>query len=665
MRREDARYLFEDVRLELALAGPNLQALAQLRRQQLEALPTKLGSFDRVSILASSALRLLLVLLLWGFLRRRVSESVQPSLDRYAESRDTVFPTDLAGLREPLEVALRSALDLVALSALSALLREPLAEAALLLVAVRMIVVYRLTFSLFQLAVARRTRPRPALVQLGPEAHDLTTMTARALLLWVLLGQLAGYLARDVLGADALAELLGMFFTGALAAMALLGLHLAQPALFRAAAHTRSDRWLARLGPAGGSWLWRGPRGLALALVLLADALWRLLQGNVDEGSAIGRVGNILTRRRLAQRSAGSAPELPPLPAVDRWAISKGEDSLPPGHLDELLAAAMAAFSAWQEEGTQGQIVVVGDSGRGLARHARAVGRHLAGEDVKLRRLVLDQRVDEEHELEVWFRDALDLEAPLTLEQLAGRLAAEPRSVFVVEQLERAFLRRVGGFAALRNLLSLVTGSCERHFWLLAVHEPAWQYLGRLGTVVNADMFRATLTLPRVPAAALDEALVARTAAAGFSLDYRHLVAHAPGVEDLDRARQGYFRLLAEAAEGNPGVALQLWLDSLSCPDEQGTLSVRLPPALASSELPNLSDDELLVLAAVRVHGALTVDELVQVNNVERRWATSTVQNLRARRLVEEDRHGLRLPRADLPRVTRVLRRRHFLYGTE
>ena len=77
------------------------------------------------------------------------------------------------------------------------------------------------------------------------------------------------------------------------------------------------------------------------------------------------------------------------------------------------------------------------------------------------------------------------------------------------------------------------------------------------------------------------------------------------------------------------------------------------------------TDDELLVLAAVRVHGALTVDALVLVNNVERRTAATTVQNLRARRLVEDDRLGLRLPLVHLPRVTRVLRRRHFLYGTD
>jgi hypothetical protein len=665
VRREDARYLFEDVRLELALAGPNLVALAQLRRQQLEALPKALGSFDRVSVLASGALRLLLVLLLWGFLRQRVPDAVQPSLDRYADARDSIFPTDLAGLREPLEKALRAALDLIALSALSSLLRGPLAEASLVLVAVRMVVVYRLAFSLFQLAVARRSRPRPALVRLGPEAHDVATITARALLLWVLFGQLAGYLARDILGADALSELLRLFFTGALLTMTLAGFHLAQPKLFAAAARSRDDVWLERLGPAGGSWITRGPRGLALALALLADATWQVLQGNVDEGSALGRVGNILTRRRLAQRSAASAPELPPLAAKDRWAIIKAPDSLPATHGDSLIEAAQEVFTAWQEEGAQGQMVVVGDRGRGLARQARAVGKALAGDNLKVRKLVIDRRLGEENELEAWFRDALELDDVLPLDQLEGRLGAEPRSVFVIEQLERAFLRRVGGFAALRSLLTLITGSCERHFWILAVHEPAWQYLGRLGTVVHAETFRAVLSLPRVPAASLDEALVARTDAAGFKLDYRHLVARAPEAEDLERARQGYFRLLAEAAEGNPGVALQLWLDSLSCSEDQTTLNVRLPPELASAELPNLTDDELLVLAAVRVHGALTVDELVLVNNVERRTAATTVQNLRARRLVEDDRLGLRLPLVHLPRVTRVLRRRHFLYGTD
>lgn len=665
VRREDTRYLFEDVRLELALAGPNVVALTQLRRQQLEALPTTLSSFEKVSGVASGVLRLLLVLLGWGFLRRRIPQAVKPSLDRYADARDSVFPTDLVGLQRPLEVALRSVLDLAALSLLTNLLRGPLAEAALLLVAIRMIVLYRLAFSLFQLAVARRTRPRPALLRLGPEAHDVTTAAVRGLLLWVLLGQLAGYLARDVLGADALTELLGLFFTGVLGAMAVVGLHLAQPAMFRAAERSRDDSWLDRLGPAGGPWLTRALRGLALALALLSDALWQLLQGTVDERSTLGRFGNILTRRRLRQRSEASAPELPALTASDRWSIVKLPDPLADAKQTAFDEAAQAAFDAWGEDGTQGQIVVVGDRGRGLARQARALAKGLAGEELRLRKLVIDQRLADEASLELWFRDALELDDVLPLDQLAGRLSAEPRSVFVVEQLERAFLRRVGGFAALRSLLSLVTGSCDRHFWVLAVHEPAWQYLGRLGTVVHPDAFRAVLPLPRVGAGPLEQALVSRTGSAGFTLDYAHLVARAPGAEDLERARQGYFRLLAEAAEGNPGVALQIWLDSLSRPEEEGPLTVRLPEAMASAELPSLTDDELLVLAAVRVHGALTIDELVAVNNVERRSVSTTVQNLRARRLVEDDRLGLRLPLAWLPRVTRVLRRRHFLYGKD
>lgn len=163
-----------------------------------------------------------------------------------------------------------------------------------------------------------------------------------------------------------------------------------------------------------------------------------------------------------------------------------------------------------------------------------------------------------------------------------------------------------------------------------------------------------------------------RTQQAGYEPDFgplsRSTAAGQPAAE-TDRTAEAFFRLLAEASGGNPGVAVPLWARSLS-PSTPGaqdsdTLRVRLPEVISNPQLPPLSDPALLTLAAVRVHGGLTVSEIVQVNNMEADLVQSTVQVLDNLGLLRRVGGRFRIDMAWLTAITRLLRRRHFVYGKD
>ncbi len=94
--------------------------------------------------------------------------------------------------------------------------------------------------------------------------------------------------------------------------------------------------------------------------------------------------------------------------------------------------------------------------------------------------------------------------------------------------MHRLFLRTVGGRAALRALIDLLHATADRHFWVLAVHEPAWTYLQRIAARLKLDAFRDHVRLSPMDGEQLAGWLEARTKAQGWSMSYAELAGAGP-----------------------------------------------------------------------------------------------------------------------------------------
>lgn len=219
-------------------------------------------------------------------------------------------------------------------------------------------------------------------------------------------------------------------------------------------------------------------------------------------------------------------------------------------------------------------------------------------------------------------------------EAAAATALGDAQTLFVIPRLERWFLRRRDGLAAVRSLLETL-GRIERPC-LVGCNSWAWPFLARAAG--------ATLALPSpLSPAPLDgpelrawlgtlssggggsaQATVFRSASSGVQL----LGAEGESRKDAQECEQvdRFLRHLAALSLGIPWVAWHLWRESLriatdpdvlppkarkAARDERRTLWAVDPPEFA---LPNHHEQpSLLVLQALLMHGGLTEPELQSV----------------------------------------------------
>lgn len=665
------RNLVSEVTQEVQLLGPNVRALVRRRGHALADLPLLLQDPDRLLALLVGSFWILLALATWFLLRAAAPKWTGATLERIAARRTGLFPLELGPLRGPAAATAVAAIDLVALSLLLGPTRQRMPELAIALMLARVVALFRLVDNGFHLLVAPSSEHRPALMVFSREAWPLVARAERLLLLWVLLGAVVQYLVRDVVGADAVALLIARGFQLALLGLVASLLHLAEPHVRRTLQREAPDGGLKRrLTAEDSAWITRAPRAFVGIVWFLGLRSWQLLQGNIDENTTLGTMLNLVNRRRLTQGREESAVEPPAIPTTLRRGLSASVEAVEvPQIYGEVVEKADAALDAWRDEEGRGLVLLIGDRGHGkhaFVNHWAEPAAERRG--LPLRRAELSPRLLDSDELLRVLARGLGLEDITDERSFIHAVKGLEPTLFVIEEVEAAFLRRVGGFSALRTLFRVLASVCEKHFWLVTAHAPAWRLLERVGTVVSANTFRGVLELPRLGGASLQRLLVERTRRLGHEVDFGGLTSGPGGQPAAERERttEAFFRLLAEASGGNVGVALPLWAASLSPNGDGQPLRVRLPGVIANPSLPPLSDWGLLTLAAVRVHGGLNVDELVATNNLERDLVQTTVQVLDNLDLLERGpgrRYRVRM--AVLAAVTRLLRRRHFVYGKE
>jgi len=247
------------------------------------------------------------------------------------------------------------------------------------------------------------------------------------------------------------------------------------------------------------------------------------------------------------------------------------------------------------------------------------------------------------------------------------RLQPNQRAVVILEELERAWLRRIGGYEALRTLLGQIVLTSRQVLWIVAVNQAAFRLL-------NAALGLETYFSHRINAGAvkqqdLQQAILTRHNLTGLRL---HFLA-----PQHDRATGGwrrrlglqlspeqiFFQALYRESEGLFRSAFELWLKHIER-SQDGVLYVKpLERPDYDSLLADLSLPELFTLQALLQHGSLTPEEHAQVFALGVAASLDRLEILEDRELIEPDpgRSGFRV-RPEAARAVRVaLHRRNLL----
>ncbi|MCB9746367.1 MAG: hypothetical protein H6740_27570 [Alphaproteobacteria bacterium] len=661
------------------LSGELRQELRELSdRTRFQALasegalrdPRQLFDLEAFLTWLLGSLELVVLGLLWVWSRRRVEGWVGVGLRQLKRSERMLGDAELRALREPLAKLGRDVLDVVAAGVLLVALPEDLH----LLYLLTLIWLSRELIEAGPLAVhtalATPEERRASLRLVPAQLRELLERSVRTLLMLGMATWVLHTFTLDLLDLDRSAQLLMQLARIALVGLGLYLLHAWAP-IVQLAVGLNPDRnmvtdWVTTEAQGPTSQLLRSLVGVS---VLIARSLGGLFAQATDEDRSLSWLGAIWARRSLkAEPDAPSAD----LPAADAKRLREAARTSPE-HV-EALDALMGAFTAWKDEGRMGLVAVVGDWGSGKSDLLGQLEARLEGQ-VRVRRPCAPPNLNDVHHALRWLGESCGVGIAgqtADSEALVQALREAEPTAWLVDDMHQLFLRTVGGYGALRAVLNIMQVTSDRHLWVTTYHGPTWAYLELLASRMGLDAYRCTVKVAPLSSDRLGQWLTERTHQAGLDPRYEGLIrANRLGGDPalaLQRTRSAYFRLLTDAAQGNPHVALEYWLSSLTPVEdldpEDGLMpvEVRLFTPPSAETLEQLSDHELFVLTGLVIHDGLPTEALSDVLNLPLGRVRACCDRLQALRIVRPDPvNSLNLSASWRPVVLRHLRQKHFL----
>ena len=258
-----------------------------------------------------------------------------------------------------------------------------------------------------------------------------------------------------------------------------------------------------------------------------------------------------------------------------------------------------------------------------------------------------------------------DAAADAVIAHLAGRAErpawpgeAPPRRV-IVDDLHRLLARAPGGLEPLVRLLSWTEEPDGPSEWIVAVHAPFWRWAAAARP--DGIAFRRQVDLEPWTEDEIRWLLMARAAASGVVHDFGALVADATNEEAIARSGEGFTRLIWDAADGSPRIALSEWCRSLS-PAGRDRVRIRLSRAPEAQKLSTLAERDWWAVATIVQHNGASPATVGRALRLDERLAAAILTRLVDLGLLMREDDGRHRPSLRWERtLDRAVRRRHLL----
>lgn len=300
------------------------------------------------------------------------------------------------------------------------------------------------------------------------------------------------------------------------------------------------------------------------------------------------------------------------------------------------LAGLQQAVKDW-EEGRFAACLVIGARGSGKTSLLNcAEGDAFAGHSpirgqFRGRALSLEA-------IDRFLRELLALEPGADLEaEFAAR-----RRILVIEECERIYLRKVGGFEGAHYLIHLIHRTAPTTLWVIVMNNRALRVLD--AGVQFGRVFSHRINAMNVSREDLENAILERHRLSGLRLRFAAPPASDPRVGRVrhwiglhDSPQKLFFDSLFQQSAGVFRSAFELWLSSIDRVEgEDVKIRQPLDPSFASFRS-ELAQEDRFTLLAIQEHGSLTADELAEVLCEERDVSRSRLDRLFALGLIETD----------------------------
>jgi hypothetical protein len=137
--------------------------------------------------------------------------------------------------------------------------------------------------------------------------------------------------------------------------------------------------------------------------------------------------------------------------------------------------------------------------------------------------------------------------------------------------------------------------------------------------------FHTVVDLPRWKEEEIRALILGRQKKSGLGVSFESMVLKdlrsgpdGDANDQLMETQEGYIRLLWNFSEGNPRIAQHFWLRSLVPNGTDQTLQVNLYSAPSADDLEEIDEDGRFLLAAMALHGYLSIEEAAHVLHMPR-----------------------------------------------
>jgi hypothetical protein len=313
---------------------------------------------------------------------------------------------------------------------------------------------------------------------------------------------------------------------------------------------------------------------------------------------------------------------------LEGLSIEEATAELPEGFRAALSLAALSE-AAWGVEAWKPLLSALGEGVRrflhGRRRAIAVTGRRgsgrgsllnrvveLAQDDpqLKIHRLVIENGCVEEGAFLSALSRLLELPSKPTPAVVERQLLEGSRRVIIVERAHHLYMRRIGGFAALREALTLLAATLDNVLWVWEVDGFAWDYLHQIHQV--GGYFDQVLTAPLLEEAALRGLFTSRLESLSQTFPVQIL-----SPRELDEAQrkrwksEGFFSRLHQTSRGNLEAAGILFCRATRWSKELGRGLVLPIPVIPFDEaLASYPRTSHLALAMLVEHEVLSRREL-------------------------------------------------------
>ncbi|MEL7001152.1 MAG: hypothetical protein AAFN93_00300, partial [Bacteroidota bacterium] len=297
------------------------------------------------------------------------------------------------------------------------------------------------------------------------------------------------------------------------------------------------------------------------------------------------------------------------------------------------------AYNNWMKERFAAS-VVIGEKGSGVSSLINIYLRELSNscEVIRFAPFKGVQSTDEllnliSHELSVNFRN---------VNELVKYLVEGEKRIVVVENIQLIFLKKVGGFSSLNQLMELISLTYKNVFWLMSCTAYSWDYLNK--AISLSDHFSYTIKMKEFDNDTIIDIITRRHKISGYDVQFE---ASAENLNDKkfkklkqeeqqNQLKKEFFSDLNKIAKSNVSLGLIYWMRSTK-EISGNTLMISSLKDIDFSFMKSLSINKAYALMELLLHDGLSEKEFCDITNQTVSRSRSVLNPLREDGIINYD----------------------------